>query len=214
MKDRPAYGSERLDDYLSKLGLPPAMADRPPDRTPRIETLLEEFHSQRVSRNFLPGLALAMLALVERVLAHQGVEHEDKGVDAYERQTQNPQGQHVNTLNVILPDGEMIRLRPLYNAVQHVIVHELRRYDYPNMPGHATQAWRQHQDLLDGLFAVTPGERRAVADEVWSTVTALHHCRAGQSAAVCVDTPGFSQHSATRAGGRCSAGARVCVLPR
>jgi len=115
-----------------------------------------------------------MLALVEQVLAHEGVVSSASGVDAYERQTQNAQGRHVNTLNVILPPAEIVRLRPLYNRVQHVIVHELRRYGYPNMPGHATQAWRQHQDILDGLFAMLPDERRAVADAVWETVTALH----------------------------------------
>jgi hypothetical protein len=115
-----------------------------------------------------------MLALVEQVLAHEGVSRSQTGIDGYERQTHNAQGRHVNTLNVILGPQELVRLRPLYNGVQHVIVHELRRYDYPNMPGHATQAWRQHQDILDALFVMTPSERRAVADDVWATVVSLH----------------------------------------
>jgi hypothetical protein len=168
--DRP----ELVANYLEGLGLPSDMTDRAPDRTARVQGVLDSYHAQRTNRNFLPGLVLAMLALVEHVLAHEGVESEEDGIDAYDRQTQNARGRHVNTLNVVLADGETIRLRPLYNAVQHVIVHELRRYDYPNMPGHATQAWRQHQDILDGLFAMTPTERRAVLDEVWATVTALH----------------------------------------
>jgi hypothetical protein len=172
--DPPPYPSEPLADYVEQLGLPPDIAVRVPDMTTRVEAVLASFQSQRTSRRFLPGLALAMLALVERVLAHEGVESEAGGIEAYELQTHNPRGAHVNTLNVILGDGDMVRLRPLYTGVQHVIVHELRRYDFPNMPGHATQAWRQHQDLLDGLFAMTPNERRAFLGEAWSTVTALH----------------------------------------
>lgn len=114
-----------------------------------------------------------MLALVEQVLAHEGL-GSSEGIDGYERQTHDPRGRHVNTLNVIVAPDRIVRLRPLYNGVHHVIVHELRRYDYPNMPGHATQAWRQHQDILDGLFAMTLDERRAVGDEAWQAITDLH----------------------------------------
>lgn len=165
---------EPVEPYLGGLGLPADMAERPPNRTARVEAVLDSFQSQRMKRNFLPELALAFLALVEQVLALEGAESTEGGIEAYERQTQNARGHHVNTLNVKLAEGDMVRLRPLYNSVQHTVVHELRRYDYPNMPGHATQAWRQHQDILDGLFAMGPNERRAVLDEVWATVTALH----------------------------------------
>lgn len=165
---------ESVFDYLEALGLPSSMAGRSPNRTARVEGVIASFHAQRTGRNFLSGLTLAMLALVEQVLAHEGAESEESGIDAYKRQTQSSQGRHVNTLNVVLGDGATIRLRPLYNGVQHVIVHELRRYDYPNMPGHATQAWQQHQDILNGLFAMVPNERRAVLDEVWGAVTSLH----------------------------------------
>jgi len=165
---------ESVDDYLEALGLPSSMADRSPRASARVRAVVESFHAERTTRNFLPGLVLAMLALVEQVLAHEGTDRESGGIDAYERQTQDARGRHVNTLNVVPADGVTVRLRPLYNGVQHVIVHELRRYDYPNMPGHATQAWRQHQDVLDGLFAMTPSGRRAVLDEVWATVTGLH----------------------------------------
>lgn len=174
MTESPPNQPEAVAQYLDGLGLPADMAERVPERTTQVGSVLDSFHAQRTSRNFLPGLVLAMLALVEQVLENEGVETEEDGIEAYERQTQNAQGRHVNTLNVILADRKTIRLRPLYNGVQHVIVHELRRYDFPNMPGHATQAWRQHQDILDGLFAMTPNERRAVLDEAWATVTALH----------------------------------------
>jgi hypothetical protein len=115
-----------------------------------------------------------MLALVEEVLEHDGIDSRTDGIDAYERERQNARGRPVNTLNVVLDHGRVVRLRPLYNLVQHVIVNDLRRFDYPNMPGHATQAWQQHEDLLNGLFTMTPSERRAVLDRVWATITALH----------------------------------------
>jgi len=150
------------------------MAARSPSSSPRVDAVLASFNEQRTRRNFLPGLVLAMIALVEAVLDHEAKASEPGGIEAFERQLMDSRGRHVNTLNVTLDDGSTVRLRPLYNAAQHVIVHELRRYDFPNMPGHATQAWRQHQDLLDGLFAMTPDERRAVLDAVWETITALH----------------------------------------
>lgn len=165
---------ESVDDHLEALRLPASMAARSPHRSATVTAVLESFHAQRATRNFLPGLTLAMLALVEQVLEREERESQPKGIDAYECQTENARGGHVNTLNVVLAEGATVRLRPLYNSVQHTIVHVLRRYDYPNMPGHATQAWRQHQDILNGLFAMTAAERRAVLDEVWGTVTALH----------------------------------------
>lgn len=164
---------ESVDEFMEGLGLPPDMAARQPSVTARVDDLLRAFDAQRTTRNFLSGLVLAMLAFVERVLAHDELETQEGGIEAYERQTETARGP-VNTLNVVLGDGQIVRLRPLYNGVQHVIVHELRRYDYPNMPGHATQAWQQHRDILDTLFGMTPAERRAVLDGVWATVTALH----------------------------------------
>lgn len=174
MAERQVDGAEPVDEFLDHLGLPSDMARRTPVATPRVEEAIRSFDAQRSNRNFLPGLVLAMLALVERVLELTGAESEPRGIEAFDRQRETSQGRPVNTLNVIVGDGHVVRLRPLYNAVQHVIVNQLRRYDYPNMPGHATQAWRQHRDLLDGMFAMTPVERRAVLDQVWATVTALH----------------------------------------
>jgi hypothetical protein len=173
VSDHPPSDQEPVNSYLEGLGLPPEMAGRPADHTARVESLLSSFHSARRNRNSLPGLVLALLALVERVLSAQGLESDARGIDAFERETHDPRGRPVNTLNVVV-DGQKVRLRPLYNGVQHVVVHELRRYGYPNMPGHATQAWPQHRDILDGLFAMTPNERRAVLDGVWMTVVALH----------------------------------------
>ena len=165
--------SHRLDDYLVDLGLPSDLAKKKARRTPRVERVIQTFDEQRSDRNFLPGLVLAMIALVEQVLGNQGETSEGRGIEAYQRQERTAAGRHVNTLNVITDTG-VVRLRPLYNRAQHVIVNELRRYDFPNMPGHATQAWRQHQDILDELFAMSPVERRAVLDHVWQVVVSLH----------------------------------------
>jgi hypothetical protein len=152
----------------------PEMAEREASKTAKVESVLAEFHGQRRSRNFLPALALAMIALVERVLGAEEASCEPDGIDAYDLEERTAKGSPVNTLNVMTADADVVRLRPLYNMAQHVIVHDLRRYDFPNMPGHATQAWRQHQDLLNALFAMSPRERRAVLDAVWDTVLELH----------------------------------------
>jgi len=174
MTDQPPGDPEPVEAYLQGLGLPAEMAARPADRTDHVKAVLASYHAQRQTRNSLPGLVVAMLALVERVFRQRCAQSEAQGVDGFARETETSRGGPVNTLNVILDDGEVVRLRPLYNGVQHVVVHQLRRYGYPNMPGHATQAWPQHQGILDGLFAMTPNERRAVLDEVWETIVGLH----------------------------------------
>jgi hypothetical protein len=167
----------QLNDYLDQLGLPSEFASTKAKATPSVLSQLAGFDQQRASRNFLPALVIAMVALVERVLTDDETTSEPQGLAAYEREELTAKGRHVNTLNVTTSRGSVVRLRPLYNRVQHVVVHDLRRYDFPNMPGHATQAWRQHQDMLDGLFAMSQRERRAVLDHAWGAVLEFEEFR-------------------------------------
>jgi hypothetical protein len=73
---------------------------------------------------------------------------------------------------LIVGEGH-VRLRPAYNAAEHVFIHGLRRYDYPNMAPHATQAWPQHRQMVKAVFAMSTKERRAAAEVVWDRVLKL-----------------------------------------
>lgn len=165
----------RLEDHLDGLGLPAAMATREAVRSSAVDSIVTSMNDEidLRSRRFLPGLLMAFIAMAEDALARLGEESLADVLDEFEHEMTNARGQRVNTLNLILEEGEVVRLRPFYNAAEHVFVHELRRYDYPNMAPHATQAWSQHEDLLAEIFALTPDERRTLAEAVFARVLTM-----------------------------------------
>jgi hypothetical protein len=164
-----------LDDHLDDLRLPAEMMDRGAHASLAVERVVEDLHEQidEHKRRFMPGLLIAFVAMAEAAAEHLGEERVEDVLDRYEHERVNSRGQQVNTLNLVLDDEVTIRLRPHYNAAEHVFIHELRRYDYPTEAPHATQAWPQHQDALTAVFAMSRDERRAVADAVWARVLQL-----------------------------------------
>ncbi len=167
--------SSVLDDHLVGLGLPAAMATRTPSQTNAVMVISTEVDAQIDQRNrrFVPGLVMAFIAMAEAALDRLSQTSMDDVLEECEYETVNARGQRVNTLNLFVDDGDPVRLRPYYGAAEHVFVHDLRRYDYPNMAPHATQAWPQHEDLLRGIFALHPDERRALAERVIERVLLL-----------------------------------------
>jgi hypothetical protein len=161
-----------FEDHADRMGLG-SLVGIDADRTPAVDeflALVEESFQRR--RKFVLGLAVSFIALAERALS---ILDEDSVEDVFGRfshQETTAAGGPVNTLNLILSDNETVRLRPLYNEVEHVVRADLRRYDYPHMPGHATQAWRQHQRLIELVFAMSTAERRAVAEAMWERILA------------------------------------------
>jgi hypothetical protein len=164
-----ATQTPELADFLEELGLPSDMDNRDADRSKLVEEFEADVRAQLGSRRFAPGLAMALLAVAEEALATAGEDSVDDPLEEFEHEETTSRGRPVNTLNLIVGE-KTVRLRPHYNKVQHVYQSLLRRYDYPNMPGHATQAWRQHQDMLRRAFAMTPEERLAAAEAVWTIV--------------------------------------------
>jgi len=112
---------------------------------------------------------MSFLSLAERALTIVDEDNVEDVFDRFTYQTETAGGKPVNTLNLIV-DGEFVRLRPLYNDIEHVVRSDLRRYDYPHMPGHATQAWQQHRELIVLAFAMSTAERRACADVLWAKI--------------------------------------------
>ena len=170
----PRGGNQPLSAHEATLGLPPGFTARhvPTDSRPegasRAITWLSDARPTR--QNHWPALALALIAQSEEVLAAAGTDTIIDGLNdellIIERGGSN--GRVVNTLNIAIKDREqdVARLRPLYNRALHVILVEMRRA-HPSNPGHATQSWPQYRTFIDMLYALTPGERAAVAEWVW-----------------------------------------------
>src|SRR5262249_49224161 len=86
--------------------------------------------------------------------------------------------------NLIVDAKTTIRLRGIYERVRDVARNDVHRYDYPNSAPHATQAWQGHRDILETVFRLTPGERRAVVEGVWDLLLSLpaQHARSAADA--------------------------------
>jgi hypothetical protein len=165
----------QLDQHLDGLGLPCEMAARAALRSPDVSCLIADLDEQIDERNrrFIPGLLMAFVAMAEEVTRRTGSDNIDDVLEVFDYERVNSRGQQVNTLNLIMDDGSTVHLRPLYDAAEHVFIQSLRRYDYPNMAPHATQAWSQHRDMLIAVFAMTMEERKAVAEVVWERILEL-----------------------------------------
>jgi len=159
-----------LDNLLEALRLPAEMTDRNADHSARVDSFEGLLRAQILTRRFVPGLAMAFIAMAETTLTVAGVDSVEDVLAEFEREESTPSGKPVNTLNLIV-DGDVVRLRPAYNAAEHVFIHRLRRYDYP------TQAWPQHRDILTAVFAMTPDERKAAAEVVWEVILELPEYR-------------------------------------
>lgn len=67
-------------------------------------------------------------------------------------QSETGTGQKANALRVRTPSGKTASIRKHYNRVESFFRNEQKRYDYPSMAPHATQAWTDYQDWI-GLLA-------------------------------------------------------------
>ena len=157
-----------LDDYLEAMQLQ-SLEGIEPDRSDKVEAFEASVDDSFRTRRFVLGLAMGFLAVAEKALSILDRDSVDDVFDELSYQEVTAAGRPVNTLNLIVGD-EVVRLRPVYNKVEHVIRSALRRYDYPNMPGHATQAWRQHREMVEFAFSMTTEERRAAAEALWAKV--------------------------------------------
>lgn len=161
-----------LDNLLEALRLPAGMIDRKADHSARVKAFEALLREQILTRRFVPGLAMAFIAMAETALTLAGMDSVEDVLAEFKREESKPRGRPINTLNLIV-GSDLVRLRPAYNAAEHVFVHRLRRYDYPNMAPHATQAWPQHRDILTTVFAMTPNERKAAAEAVLEIIFEL-----------------------------------------
>lgn len=87
-------------------------------------------------------------------------------LDSYPRQELLKNGKRANTLVVARGDGSTVSIRPYYNKVELYFRSEHSRFDYPSCAPHATQAWRDYEEWLDGLCRMSRKELESLRVQV------------------------------------------------
>lgn len=171
MSEKP---DERVEAWLELLGLPDALASRPPDKSLNAIATVKKMRAEReaTGATHIIGLGISFVNLAEQMCTAYGVDNFPDVLGQHPPQTASKGGKTVNTLNLPLPEGGWAHLRTAYNKVEAVAA-RLRRYDYPSSAPHATQDWVHRRDLIQMVFALSPNERRHLLDGAWADLLAL-----------------------------------------
>lgn len=122
---------------------------------------------QKTRRRFLPGLLVAFIDLVRTVRpAGQTYASLTDFYQDFPLREQTREGGKANTLIIQRPDGSTPSLRPAYQRFEAWVRDENRRFDYPSMAPHATQAWRDYEHWLACLVAMNDTELEKLEDRI------------------------------------------------
>lgn len=159
--------------YVEALELPDGFADRtqPSQETDRVAEVLR-LKALQPRRRYLLGVLLAYIGMAENLLGQLSKNSLDNVLDVYPPREILAGGSRSNTMTLVGPQNT-VSLRNYYNAVEHVIRHDLHRPDYPNSAPHASQSWVQHQDEFSLIVGMEPGERVQLAERLWDMVLAI-----------------------------------------
>lgn len=127
----------------------------------------------------LIGLYSCFVALAEGVFEIDERERVDDVLEEFETTEDRAEaGQTVATLTIFVRDLEdrehQIGVRGLYNDFSNYARGpRLSRPGYPSSPGHTTSRWKYNEADLKTIFAMTRGERKALAEDAWSLLLKL-----------------------------------------
>lgn len=172
-----------LEHWLGELRLEP-LRGRAAEETDAVREILafvaENAHEDRLGR-MIVGLYLSFVSVAEGVLEAVGRERSEDPLHEFEWVRTARRGSRAKTLTFVVERRgrrDRIGIRGSYNAIGTVAYKHLRRYDYPSSGPHATQEWVNHQETLQAVFAMSPGERAALARGLWQVIVDLpEHAR-------------------------------------
>lgn len=152
-----------------------------PVRSETVEQMARDLEERAFGRGgkMLIGLYSCFAALAEQVFEIDGRESVGDVLEEFETTEDRAEaGQTVATLTIIVHDVDdkehQIGLRGLYNDFSNFARGpRLSRPGYPSSPGHTTSRWRYNEGDLKAIFAMTRGERRAVAESAWELLLKL-----------------------------------------
>jgi hypothetical protein len=166
----------RLAAHLDDLRLPQDFADRPVPADLARVTAFMQHHDRQVqqeNRNFHVALMMSFISVVEEACQRLSVASAPTVLVEYPPLETMGGGRRRNSLTLPVPEGRPISLRTRYDRAQALIKFKLARRGYPSEAPHATQAWQQHRDELESLFAFSPEERAEVMRRLWTRVLAM-----------------------------------------
>ncbi|SCK08975.1 hypothetical protein VAR608DRAFT_0299 [Variovorax sp. HW608] len=109
----------------------------------------------RKRRQFLPGLLVAFIDLINQVRAQGRLYNSlDAFLQDFPRQERTHDGGKANTLIVATGPDTTLSIRPAYSRFEKWARGEHSRFDYPSMAPHATQAWGDYEHWLAGLVGM------------------------------------------------------------
>lgn len=157
------------------------MISASPERSEAVEQMAEELERRAFGSGgkMLIGLYSCFVALAEQVFEIDGRESVEDVLEEFETTEDRAEaGQTVATLTIFVRDAgdreHQIGLRGLYNDFSNLARGpRLSRPGYPSSPGHTTSRWRFNEADLKAIFAMTRGERRAVAESAWALLLKL-----------------------------------------
>jgi len=129
------------------------------------EELVDQVKVQFKRRKFAVGLVLAIIDFYRKLDALGKFTSFEEFLAAHPRREKTGAGGTANTLIVEWGD-RTLSLRPSFNKVQRLIRVEHKRFDFPNAPGHATQAWVNYPEWFDSILQYDEAEIRAVEEGV------------------------------------------------
>lgn len=161
-----------LAAFVEQLRLPPDFAARTPNNSDVVRALVALFHREVAKGGYLRGLMFAFVGFVEQVLAFAEVESLPDILAAFPPIVKTADGRPLDNLNVVTPKGA-VSVRPLYNALEQVVLQSLRRYDFPRSAPYATAKWPRFRKEVVAIGSMSPGERLAFAQAVWNSILDL-----------------------------------------
>lgn len=109
-------------------------------------------------RKFLPGLLIAFIGFVKQLDANGGrYATLQDFYAAHPLQLKTSAGKKANTL-IVAANGKTLSIRGFYNKIESWFRDEQKRFDYPSMAPHATQAWIEYPHWLEALLAFSDVE--------------------------------------------------------
>lgn len=159
-----------ITSFRASLGLPEGFNDRqhPVVETSKVTEVLR-LKALQPRRRYLLGVLIAYIGMAEDLLGQLGVGLLDDVLVAFPPRETLAGGSRSNTMTLEGPENT-VSLRNYYNAVEHVIRHDLHRPDYPNSAPHASQSWVQHQVEFTLIVSMEPPERTLLAERLWAMV--------------------------------------------
>lgn len=127
--------------------------------------LQSEIEDQFRSRRFAPALALAILDLLRAVSAIGRFGSLDQLLLHFPRQSKTKGGRIANTL-ILRVGRSTLSLRKFYEKHQDFFRVEKKRFDFPNMAPHATQAWGDYKHWFDLILNLSLEECDSLA--IWA----------------------------------------------